>query len=78
MEGSLEHELKTWSWEPSQIGLGLVLFCLPLMIFFLVEVDAAQVEESSQISFYRCLLDGGPKNQHEGVAFFAGSSATLC
>lgn len=34
MEGSLEHELKTWSWEPSQIGLGLVLFCLPLMIFF--------------------------------------------
>lgn len=59
------------------VGFGFVLFATD-DFFFLVEVDAAQVEESSQISFYRCLLDGGPKNQHEGVAFFAGSSATLC
>lgn len=39
-----------------------------------MEVDAAQVVRSSQISLHHFLLDGKPKNQHGGVAFLQVSA----
>lgn len=37
--------------------------------WFWVKVDAARVAKSSQISLYHCLLDGKPREHHEGAAF---------